>query len=278
MPRLYQKTWNGIDLADIARDPACLTSGIPNARFYAEYYRRLKEGGYDIPAYWLESRRGVSKRLGEWLAEFARVRRRDHEQLRVLSVSAGLGLVEVPLLRQGFNITLHEVTGESFEYAQRLAKSEGVGALRELICPVSRIPSKSFDVVFVGNCEYCCFDATAYLDFLADIRRIAADDSHVIAWDPAPTWKFFLQDILERAHPNARMHPNAERGVFWGILRTPRERISCFQGQGLAVETVELFTTDWTTRLASGPALPRLNISLWKSVNAVIRARPVENR
>ena len=47
---------------------------------------------------------------------------KDPKDLRVLSVGAGLGVVELPLIESGYRITLHEVQQDSLDYAIERAR------------------------------------------------------------------------------------------------------------------------------------------------------------
>lgn len=245
MPRLYEKAWNGIDLLDIARDSSLLTDGLPNERFYAEFYRRLAERGYSFSSGWLAAKHRLSERFQNWLREIGHELGKEPTRLRVLSVSAGLGVVEAPLQRAGFDITLHEVAAEALDGARRLAREQGLPEPKTLVGPVEQLPPGAFDVIHVGTCEYCISRDEDYGRFLRALKAAASPGGAVIAWDPNPVWKDYLREAL------TRLNLLGKPGIWWGVLRRPSFRARRFGEAGLAVRAVELYDHEWVRPIGS---------------------------
>ena len=264
LPRIYETVWHGIDLVALAQDQSLLTGGFPNERFYAEMYQRLKEGGYHFPGSWLESRQRLTFKLRSWIEALAREQSQDPKSLKVLSVGAGLGVVELPLIDAGFDITLHDVVPELFDYARARLKV-GAGPLKTLVGGLEKVLSASFDVVYVGTCEYCYFDPGGYATFLTHLHRLLRRGGRVIAWDWVPNWKVYVQDALS-------CFGRRPKGVLWGRLRSPRRRVEAFHKVGLAVRAVEVYDSRWDEGAwcLRNPSAVRL---LWaKGACAVIHA------
>ena len=239
--RLYQSIWNGIDLVDISQDPSRLTRGTPNALFYAEFYRRLRGAGYTLAPEWIRSRRTLSERLRQWLARAAASRGTVLAQEKILSLGAGLGMVEAPLIREGLDITLHEIAPEAFGLLPSLAETKDLpGGIKTLVGPLENIPDRGFDIVFVGSCEYACRDDADFARFLGQLHRILRDSGSVISWDYVPTWRGWAEAILRRALPP--LFPDA---VFWGVLRSPAARAVAYRDCGLEVMDTDILDADW---------------------------------
>src|SRR5882672_255055 len=206
MPRLFQSEWNGIDLEAIAKLPGTLQGGSPGARFYAEYYRRLASAGGAAGTGWEREKLANAEALRGWLDQLALELGRPATQLRVTSVGAGLGVVEQPLVLEGFQITLHEVQDESLEQARRRMAATG-HELPTVVGPLSAIAER-FDVAYLGTCEYAITSSRAHEEFFQSVRATLVPGGGIIAMDVAPSWRMVTRDLRNRVG----VHP----GILWG--------------------------------------------------------------
>jgi SAM-dependent methyltransferase len=240
MPRLFQSNWNGVDLEAIAMLPGTLEAGAPGPRFYAEYYRRLAAAGGAGGTDWERDKLANSEALRGWLDQLARQLGRDAAQLNVISVGAGLGVVEQPLLLQGYNITLHEIQEESLDQARRrfaVARHE----LRTAVGPLAEITER-FDVAYLGTCEYCLTSDKAHEEFLQSVRDVLVPGGSIIAMDVAPSWRMVTHDLLDRV--------GLHRGILWGEARSARRRDAAMTRAGFQVKRIEYHRPGFRSPLA----------------------------
>ena len=232
MPVLYQRKWNGVDLLDVAAAPGRMEKGVPSPAFYAEYYRRLRAAGDHLPAEWWAVKERNTKLLARWISAAAGTR--DPRSLAVLSVGAGLGAVELPLIEQGYRITLHEVQDESLAFAVNRASQRGI-TLDVVTGAVAQV-GRTFDLVYLGTCEYCVADPDGYKAFLSEVRGAVARGGRVTALDFEPGLRSYVAAWLAPVR-NAR-------GIRWGRLRSAAERTRAFASAGLEVTVCELYNED----------------------------------
>lgn len=240
MPRLFQSEWNGVDLEAIAQLPGTLEGGAPGGRFYAEYYRRLATAGGAQGTSWERDKLANADALRGWLDQQALELNRKPTELRVISVGAGLGVVEQPLLLEGFQITLHEVQGESLEQARQRLAAAG-HKLRTVVGPLTAITER-FDVAYLGTCEYCLTSSRAHEEFLHSVRGVLAPGGGIIAMDVAPSWRMVARDLLDRV--------GLHRGILWGEVRSARRRATAMNRSGFRVERIEYHGPGFKSPLA----------------------------
>ena len=249
MPILYQRSWNGVDLIQIARDPTRLDHGIPNAAFYAEYYRQLRAVIKDLPSHWLDVKRKNSELLAAWLEATGRNLGVDPNKLSLLSVGAGLGIIELPLVAMGYRVTLHDVQAESLQHASDRARQAGL-EVEVVTGPLDAI-GRRFDVVYVGLVEYCLAEQSEYLRFLSDVRSLVSDRGRLIAADLEPS----IRTYLAAATAGYRRG----NGIRWGRLRSGASRSRALMKSGFNVIAHELYNSDLQLlATGSGPAGRRL--------------------
>src|SRR3989338_6119814 len=110
MERIYnQHEWHHIAFRDLS-----LTGqlGVVGKEFYSLFYQTLISLGPVLSAEWIEHKH----RVGQWLVtEFLKPQSMK-EQLRILSVGAGLGVVEEQLWNRGYWVDVLECQESSLAY------------------------------------------------------------------------------------------------------------------------------------------------------------------
>ena len=101
--KLYQTEWQGISLSDIATRLGLPLSSVASHHFYAEFYRRLKEKNYKFQPKWLERR----ARMTQWMKDnYDDIKVKPEGTKVAISLGAGLGIVERPLIEERYQIEL----------------------------------------------------------------------------------------------------------------------------------------------------------------------------
>ncbi len=262
MPNLYQSEWNGINLLEIARLQNTLTGGIPNQLFYAEYYKRLT--GVELPESWKRSKAATSVALEKWLNEICVKRGISKDQLTVCSIGAGLGTVELPLIKKGYSITLHEVQEHSLEAAQIEASRLGISKLETFSGELSGGGGRQFDVLYLGTCEYCFLKEADYLSFLASLKGLLKKNGVLIAWDFMPSIKSYFTSFIHQ------LLKNRNKEILWGYARSSRVRARAWVESGLKIERVQYWDASWQKLLAESSYPGLKDFKLTRPTQAVL--------
>jgi len=201
---LFQTEWNNISLTDIAQKLDLNPDDVAAHHFYNEFYIQLKDNNYVIDSDWKIKKEQMTLLLKQKIDELSKYKR-----IKVLSIGAGLGLIELPLIIDGYDIELQECQAESFEYIKSQI------SIKEWITnDFSDLPADSYDLIYMSIVSYV-FDLPTYKEVLKNCSRILKKGGKLIIWDPrCPNpivykTKTFIKHLL-----------NFPRGVKWGWARS----------------------------------------------------------
>ncbi|MGE5515470.1 MAG: class I SAM-dependent methyltransferase [Bacteroidota bacterium] len=201
---LYQTEWNGIPLSEVAAMAGLSENALASSNFYGAFYREFRQRGFPLQAGWVETKARTSTRVRAVLDETLP---RFREEGRVaLAVGAGLGIVELPLVADGYRIHLQECQGESLAYFTD--RSERPVEKVWIAPTLSDVPDASYDAVYFNQVLYA-LDDSQYQSAMADAFRVLKPGGVLAVWDAECP----LRDVLGRLY---RRHG----GVFWGWLRS----------------------------------------------------------
>jgi S-adenosylmethionine-dependent methyltransferase len=191
--------------------------------------------------------------------EFAVTRRALAEHLppppaRVLDCGGGPGRYAIELARQGYDVTLFDLSAECLRLAQEKAEEAGVtlaayehGTATDL----SRFPDESFDALLSMGPLYHLLEEAQRVQALREARRVlkpggvlfVAFITRQAALRSAallePYWPLEEPDLLELIIGAGQLPPGAatESG-FVAYFAHPREVVPLCRGQGFEVRTV----------------------------------------
>ncbi len=235
--RLYQTSWNGTSLVDIAIKKGIDCREIAKKDIYDEFYRAMIEGGWVFDRQWIESKARISEILREKVVATAIT------NPKILSVGAGTGIVEEHLLRNGYDVTLQDCQSKSFEYLRR----KGVEFKSIISQDFADIPSNSFDIVFIGTVSYA-LDDDQYQSFINDTRRICRPGGVVLFWEVG----FNLIPVIRRLAKNGTDFifkcfdkGYARHELFWGWIRSSDEHRHVFEHAGFKLVEQSFYNEHW---------------------------------
>ena len=108
----YQDSWHNISLDELAKEYGEDIKQKSNAEIYEAFYQKFRKNGYNFSKEFHEERILVSGNIQKTIDQLFN----EPKKAEVLSIGSGLGLVEIPLLKKAYKITLQECNEASFDY------------------------------------------------------------------------------------------------------------------------------------------------------------------
>ena len=256
MERLFhQQEWQGIRLHGLSRVPETPVVG---RHFYDTFYQRLLQGEPALSPAWLEGKR----RVPQWLATTWFAARPPQARLRVLSVGAGLGIVERELWDQGYAVDALECNEPAVRYL-----AEQCPGLPVTLGDARALPYQDarFDVVYLATVDYC-FDRADYVRVLREMRRVLRARGVALSvcasnlsW---PTWLRVC--ALEALRGTRSEHARDISQVPWGYQRSVGEHVRAGRTAGLACRGVYLFDQRAQVKARRGAGAWHLAWPTWR--------------
>ncbi len=94
---------------DLAKELEHPLEKLPDAKFYANYYKKINSSKSLLGEKWKAGKKDQT----QWLRE--QIEKHGGNQAKVLSVGAGIGIIEIPLIESGYDIHLQEYQEESLK-------------------------------------------------------------------------------------------------------------------------------------------------------------------
>ena len=192
----YQTTWNDISLVELARELRHPLAVLPDARFYALYYKKLLNLG--------EKWKTGKKYQTQWLK--AQIEKYDDIQAKVLSIGAGTGIIEIPLIEAGYDIHLQECQEESLKI---------FGAQDLTTCynkDLKKIENTSFNIIIAIAMTYALSDEELK-SFFNSCSALLKKNGKLIVLDTSLSW----QEIYAYFRNRSFYRKNQ---LLWGAKRS----------------------------------------------------------
>ena len=200
----YQTEWSGVDLLQVRQDVGQVSSQLPSAAFYQRYYEILEKKQIQFSDAWLANK--------QFQADFLRKKIDAHKgkNASILSIGAGTGIVEKPLIELGYTIDLQDFQESSFH-------TFGVTYLTNCYtCPINKI-GKSYDVCFLNAVSYA-LTADDLETLLSDIYACLKPGGVLIWVDATFSW----HEVYSFWRNKIRLKQEC---VLWGYKRN----FACWQ-------------------------------------------------
>ncbi|WP_130611110.1 class I SAM-dependent methyltransferase [Fluviispira sanaruensis] len=235
----YQTEWNGINLLEIAKDKATLNkNGLPNSLFYKKFYNKLKEKSFNVNDEWKNLKRNTSTMLESIINDVANELNIEAKKLSIISIGCGLGIVELPFIEKGYNITLHEIQSESLDFIKEKVKQRNLN-IRTIEGNITDLMiMEKYDIVYLGFIEYTFTQKKEYQKFLSSLYNLLNTNGYLISIESTPDFtkknlKNYVGDFL-RIIGLKRKHP--KDAIYWGVLRTLDEKIFFWKKSGFTLK------------------------------------------
>jgi len=246
----FNSEWHGIAFSGIVGDGREIRDAGPS--FYGAFYNRFLEEGHLDPR-WVRA----TLNLAEWI-ESTVLRPRAGEQpsrVSVLSLGAGLGIMEETWLRQGYQVSLQECQNSSLRQFVRSHPDASVyiGDARRV-----EAPSGAFDVIVLSALDYV-YDRRGYGALLRETARLLRKGGAAVAVTVTNlSLGRIPRAVAKRALVAVRGDLRARRVVRWGWRRTASEHVRLGSRCGLRVHTIVAFNDDFQATAILRPAIARL--------------------
>lgn len=213
MLKIYQKSWHSINFCDLEIEIS--KENLPSDNFYVEFYKKFSEK-YDnldnLDQNWLTLKKNAADQISKYLG--------NSKDLSILSVGAGLGIIERRLFDLGYqNLYIHEVSETATLYSKEFIKSQNIFIGNFPNCVNSK---ERFDYILLGGIEYL-FDDAELLKLLQDVERLMHKKSKLIIL----SWSIEKENIFFKIKHKIKnllidfglLNP----GQFWGYSRGLKE-------------------------------------------------------
>jgi len=172
---------------------------------------------------------------------------------RILDCGGGPGRYAIELARQGYQVTLFDLSAEALRMARQKAREAGVTLeyARGTATDLSRFPDDAFDVVCLMGPLYHLLDEAERTQALAEAARVLAPGgtlcaafitryaAHRHAARHEPTWPLEHPDLSAQVLRDGRLPPrDADDTRFVAYFAHPDEVVPLCRGAGLEVVTV----------------------------------------
>lgn len=195
----YQTIWNGVNLMQICKDTGERNNCLPSAKFYENYYNIVLSNKDNLSDSWSQQKQIQTAWLKEQLLKYGTLSSKS------LSIGAGTGIVELPLIKEGFPIDLHDFQHVSFDHYG--AKD----VTNCFSCDLSDLGDKSYDIIFSMATTYA-MDEQMLKDYLKKTRKLLKPNSIFLWLDTSLSWQEIYSYYRNRKY-------YTKNCVLWGYKR-----------------------------------------------------------
>lgn len=171
----YQTTWSGISLVDLAKKLEHPLEKLPDARFYDAYYKKISNRKSLLNKKWKLSK----KKITQWLKE--QIDMHGNCKSHIISIGAGTGIIEIPLIESGYTIDLQEYQEESLDIFQ--VRNLTTCYVKDL----KTIEGINYDIAVVIAMTYALSDKELEL-FFESCAKILGKNGKLIILDTSLSW------------------------------------------------------------------------------------------
>lgn len=231
----YEENWQDIPFKEV-RGSHAYKDKVADASFYESFYKTLLDSKKEINPAWLAGKKAVS----EWIEGtfLESMRKQLGDAFRILSIGAGMGVVEEPWAREGYHVELQECTEAPLKAFRASYPQVPVHICDGKAIP---LPDGSYDLIVLSGVDYI-FDCSNYVTLLKEINRLLKKEGIAlcICFSNLPAYsvgRFFLikliKFVLGRSGSDGR--------VLWGWKRSIGNHVSHGEEAGMVAESIYIF-------------------------------------
>ncbi len=202
----YQTNWHGINLLDIAKKVCLNKNELPGASFYEKFYKLLEENKVLLSSDWVDKKKQLAIEIKNILTKYY------NKDNIILSVGSGFGIVELELIKAGFNIDLQECQEYSL---QHITDRQNLKII--ISNDLSEIPSDHYDIVMAITSTYC-LNLQTLGQFLSAISRVIKKDGILIWYETSLTYYDIFGSVKMLVYN--KLKGVDAIGVLWGWKRS----------------------------------------------------------
>jgi hypothetical protein len=219
----YQSQWFNVDLAGLAHSLGHSISDVADGRLYAEVYKKLlSEDNKGPSAEWIAKKH----RLSDWLCGY--FKNKGLEKTSILSIGCGLGVVEQPLIKQGFLIDLQECQSISIDYFKEKYPEDYKNIKLILSDVLKSVKDHFYDTVMAITSTYGLDDSTL-TDFFESVSRVIKKGGTFLLYETVLTFSDIKNEFKKV------MLNRGTDGLLWGWKRSRNEFVNRAKKNGLSV-------------------------------------------
>jgi SAM-dependent methyltransferase len=266
-----EKEWHNILLNNIADRKS--RDKIADVTFYKKFYEAFDNNGGSLSPEWLTQKANVSEWIERTFLQLPAGAKKD--SFKILSLGVGLGIIEEPWIRNGFQVHLQECQESSLKKLRSKFPTVPIyiGDARSVIAPAG-----TFSLIIFSALDYV-FDQKCYGDLLKEVHRLLSPGGKAVCVCasnlPLRAMVFNLKKLTS--------YKTEKNPVAWGYRRTIGEHIRLGKKTGLTAQKVYIFDNHFHlikvrhSKLLLGlPTLKSVFIAVeWSKAREKEQVRPV---
>jgi hypothetical protein len=225
-----EKEWHNILLQNI--DPRQSARKIADTDFYKKFYEVLDDNGGLLSPEWLNRKTNISQWIEKTFLQLPAGVNKD--SFKILSLGVGLGIIEEPWIRKGFQVHLQECQEVSLKRLRGKFQTVPIyiGDARSVNAPAGQ-----YSLVVLSALDYV-FDRKGYQQLLTEVQRLLSPEGKAVCLCVSNlSFKRMIFSLIKKLIS----HRNKESVVPWGYRRTVGEHIRLGKKVGLAAKKVYIF-------------------------------------
>ena len=246
----YEHEWHGIPLEGIKAQEGL--GQLAQASFYDAFYNRLS-ADYELNSQWLTPKLNLAK----WIetACLQPLAGDSLSSLTVLSLGAGLGVMEEEWVNKGYKVSVQECQKSSLKvFSERHPQVKVfIGDARYVDAP-----NGEFDVVVMSAVDYV-FDRQGYIQLLDEVSRLLKKGGLAIMVTVSNlTLMQMSRAVVKGILVKLKRDLRGKQVMFWGWKRTVASHLSVGANCGLKCERTYLFDDVFHVIATRGPLAAKL--------------------
>lgn len=195
----YQTIWNDISLVELAKELDHPLENLPNENFYRAYYKKFRDSFFSSNNWRIKKQEQTI-----WLKE--QIEKYGNINSQIISIGAGTGIIEIPLIENSYNIHLQEFQEESFDIlnASSLTKC--------YIGDFNKINKSQYDIAVSIAMTYAVPDEKISL-FFKSCKELLKNKGKLIILDTSLSWWEIYSHFRNRNYYK-------KNKLLWGVKRS----------------------------------------------------------